>query len=314
MKDTLDLYGTKKALNNYLVIIPPKEKPSYVPDEFALVGLSSEQTYREIRATPAGENYSAKHWDIFDKETSSSAKTFIDYSKQPPQNLTHNAAYDMLGEPIDWSSGYNRVYIGLRKDHLDSQNFLLRLKNHIESVKNQLGTQGLKGYIVLANENYEVAYMNWTSKEDFDKAQSSSDFKIITEDAQQFMDNLMYAEAIDHNAGEPISYGMAYSTLSKKSKTSPRTIYKCYGSSDDLVENDIYAEVFESEKKLYLSLEMPPSIQETLSIDRIQEPEILFYDIFMNREKGIELEVFLDDMGSMSSLTFEKHKYSLSCE
>src|SRR5688572_13444607 len=62
MKATVDLYKSK-ALNNYIVIIPPAVKPSFVPDELALVALSSKEDYDLIRSTPEGQAYSARHWD-----------------------------------------------------------------------------------------------------------------------------------------------------------------------------------------------------------------------------------------------------------
>ena len=42
MRETVDLYQGR-ALNNYIVIVPPAGKPAFVPDEFALVALSSKE-------------------------------------------------------------------------------------------------------------------------------------------------------------------------------------------------------------------------------------------------------------------------------
>ena len=71
MEDTVSLYHGK-VLNQYLVAIPPKNKPSYIPNEFALVALHNEKDYREIRKTPEGIAYSDLHWEVFDKKTSGS--------------------------------------------------------------------------------------------------------------------------------------------------------------------------------------------------------------------------------------------------
>jgi hypothetical protein len=73
MQDTVELYGGERALSNYIVVLPPKKKPSFIPDELALVALTSEADYRRIRETAKGKAYGARHWDVFDRDTSRSA-------------------------------------------------------------------------------------------------------------------------------------------------------------------------------------------------------------------------------------------------
>jgi hypothetical protein len=211
MKETVNLYRDR-ALNNYIVIIPPKEKPAFLPDEFALVSLNSKENYDAIRATPAGEAYSNRHWDLFNKETSKSA-IFTDYQSVKPKSLIHNTAYDMIGRPINWAQGYNAVFIGIKKPTTSASDFLQQLKKHIESAQKMMSPRGLLGYIVIANENYEIAYLNWSSKQDHDLAVESVDGKFVFAEAGEIMNVLMYQEAQAFKAGDKVSNGSAYSTL-----------------------------------------------------------------------------------------------------
>jgi len=212
MKETVDLYQDQ-ALVNYIVVIPPESKPEYIPDELALVSLTSKEDYDRIRATPEGRKYSARHWDFFDRANSKSADPLVNYDLDHPVNLIHNRSYDMIGTSIDWATGYNAVFIGIRKDGLDSTQFLSRLKQHVELAKAVMVPKGLRGYIIIANELYEIAYLNWDSKESHDRAVQTQEGQDVFADAADFMDVLMYTEAVPFAAGSPIRPGQAYSTL-----------------------------------------------------------------------------------------------------
>ena len=212
MEETVDLYQ-EEALVNYIVIIPPAEKPDYIPDELALVALTSKEDYDRIRATPEGKDYSARHWVFFDKSNSKSADPLINYYKDLPEELIHNQSYDMIGEPIDWAIGYNAVFMGTRKNELDATQFLARLKDHVELAADVMVPMGLRGYIIIANEQYEIAYLNWESKESHDETGQTEEGKALFRDASEFMDVLMYKEAIPFVAGDPIQSDQAYSTL-----------------------------------------------------------------------------------------------------
>jgi quinol monooxygenase YgiN len=213
MKDTVDIYR-EKALNNYIVIIPPLAKPAYVPDELALVALNSKENYDLIRTTPEGQKYAARHWDIFNKDTSKSAP-FINYASDKPSNLVSGTAYDLISNPIDWTRGYTAVFIGTKKSNLNSSDFLQKLQKHIESAQTIMQPKGLLGYIVIANENYEVAYLNWTSKEAHDNAAQTTDGKAVFAEAHSIMDVIMYTTAESATAGQNVEAGHAYSTLQR---------------------------------------------------------------------------------------------------
>ena len=207
MKDTVNIYR-ERALNNYIVVIPPVVNPAYVPDELALVALNTKENYDAIRATPEGQAYSARHWDVFNKDISKSA------TPSPlPAALAHNQAYDVIGEQINWARGVTYVFIGTKKSAFTAEQFLKELYNHVALAKKVMLPKGLRGYIIIANENYEVAYLNWDSKAAHDSAGQSEDGKGVFADANRIMDMLMYQEAVPFNAGSPVTSDKAYSTM-----------------------------------------------------------------------------------------------------
>ncbi len=212
MADTVRLYGGR-GLSNYIVVMPPASKPAFVPDELALVAITAESDYRKIRETPEGQAYSARHWDVFDRATSRSAPQFIDYQRTRPSALAEGVAYDVVGEPLDWSTGFTLVYIGVRKEGLAPAEFLKHLRGHIELTRAQMVPRGLRGYIVTAHENYEVAYLNWSSKDAHDRAMASPGSRAVFADAQEIMNALMYQEAVQIVAGSPVEDGCVYSTV-----------------------------------------------------------------------------------------------------
>ncbi len=77
-----------------------------VPDELALVIYESEEKYRQIRATPEGERYSALHWDFFEKEISKSTVSVPFNGK-----LTQGQAAELRPAFQDWQQGYTHVAI-----------------------------------------------------------------------------------------------------------------------------------------------------------------------------------------------------------
>lgn len=212
MDDTRALYEGR-GLSEYIVLIPPKNKPASMPDEFALVALESEAQYRSIRQTPAGQAYSQRHWDIFDQSTSKSASKFIRYFEQLPNSLESGAAYDLIGENIDWSKGYTMAFIGMRPTHVSPSDFLQSLSNHVRLAAENLKVHGMQGYIVLANKDYEVAYINWPSRIHHDRAFEIRAGQEVFEDASKFMTPLMYENVARRARGSLPNDNGAYASL-----------------------------------------------------------------------------------------------------
>lgn len=205
MNETRNVYTG--VLNNYLVAIPLTNKPAFVPDEFALVALRSEDDYKQIRATPIGQQYSESHWTVFNRENSKSAP----YSNIIPEILEHNKAYDVVGAPVDWSRGHTTFYIGVKKSNISSADYLKWLNRHVNLVANSFKGKVLKGYIIIANDNYEVAFMNWESQSAMAEAFQTEEGKAIRDDAATYMDMLQFSEMKAFN-GNSVETGVFYNT------------------------------------------------------------------------------------------------------
>lgn len=214
MKDTVDLYGDR-ALNQYLVVLPPKERPAFIPDELALVALSSQEDYQAIRATPEGQAYSARHWDVFEKTISKSAP-FVRFADSQVDALQDQTAYDILGQTIDWTQGATFAFIGVRKADVAQDAFLSHLKTHVELARDVMAPRGLRGYIIIAAQDYEVAFLNWESKAAHDAALGTKDGQGVFADAQSFMNVLMYEEARLVAPGTTVSERSANITMGTK--------------------------------------------------------------------------------------------------
>lgn len=193
MQKTFDVYRNGE-LNRYIVVVPPANKPSFIPDELALVALTSETAYKATRSTADGKAYADAHWELFDKSTSKSAP-MVNYFKDRPKQLQNNTSYDMIATPLDWTTGHTVVFIGVRKNELSINEYLNKLQNHIENVSVKFKNQGLNGYIVIANENYEIAYINWESKAQMEKIFASPEGKAIGDEAGEIMNVLMWEDA-----------------------------------------------------------------------------------------------------------------------
>ncbi|MBI2068351.1 MAG: type 1 glutamine amidotransferase domain-containing protein [Deltaproteobacteria bacterium] len=112
----------------------------------------------------------------------------------PKGGIEPNVVYDISAEALDWKNGYSTVFVGSRLKGSSPSEFLPHLTKHVGEVKQAFEPQGLRGYIVLATSDYEIAYLNWTSKEAADKAFASPDGKKVVADAQSFMESVLYKQ------------------------------------------------------------------------------------------------------------------------
>ena len=217
MQETIDLYNID-YLNNYMVIIPPANKPDFIPDELALVGLSSKADYDFVKSTERGQAYMNMHGDYFQRGASKSARGVVNYKTEQPLELKNELAYDMIGKPIDWSVGYNRIIIGVKKPTLSQSEYKIELKKHIELAQKKMEPLGLKGYIVIANDQYEVAFLSWESKSAFERALENQNGIDVFVDAERIMDILMNQEAPQLKGVDGASENSTYNFSPPKNK------------------------------------------------------------------------------------------------
>lgn len=208
MNLTVSLYEGK-GLNNYMVAVPPENKPDFIPDEFALVAFESEEAYKKVKQTPEGQAYTEKHWEIFEKEISKSA---------PMENFDPNmtsvklgTAYNVFGKPLDLPKSHVMFFVGAKKAGLSVEEFSSEMVKHINFVAERLGPQGLIGYLPLATENYEVAYLVWESAEAAAKAFASPEGIEVRNDADRLLDGVMFESSQSFSGS--VSNGSFYSTI-----------------------------------------------------------------------------------------------------
>ena len=186
---------SKNGLVAYLPAIPPLNIPTGIPDEFAIVMYESPDVYQHARNTPEGKAYGDMHWEIFDRDKSKSV-TAVSLESTNGQ-MVADTGYDVLQRPTDWQKGHSTFFVGLRLDSVPPSEFLPRLTQHVHRVKNTFGSMGLEGYIVVATENYEVAFMNWRDQTDADRAFATPEGNTIAAEAQGLMKPLQWATASD---------------------------------------------------------------------------------------------------------------------
>lgn len=199
------------GLSNYIVLMPPSQKPSFIPDEFALLAFDSEQSYRAARATPEGKQYGDDHWTLFDKNISKSAD-MLSFTGGIT-SLQPNAAYNIIGKPVDLAKGVTFAFVGLRKPEISKPNFLRAMASHVRLVAKTLGPKGLKGYLILATEEYEIAYMVWESQAHADAAFASPEGALVQADANKSLNLLIWKKAASYTGGS-ISDNEVYETSS----------------------------------------------------------------------------------------------------
>jgi hypothetical protein len=73
--------------------------------------------------------------------------------------------YAVVDKAADWSAGYTALVMNIRNDDLPAGDYLPRLKRHVKLVTSLFESKGMDGYIVLAGEAHEWAYLHWTDED-----------------------------------------------------------------------------------------------------------------------------------------------------
>jgi len=180
--------------------------------------------YKTISSTPHGKAYQQKHGDIFTtkgnpasvsseipgQSRGSRSLVPIDFESISPDDFRKEAAYDVLAKPIDWQTGHSVFFLGLRKPSLRPDFFWDALYKHIKNVKTSFIAMGLRGYVVLSAPNYEMAFMNWESKEAMEKALQSPQGKSLEKEAAGIATPVMWKDFRDFDGtvqpGECVNY------------------------------------------------------------------------------------------------------------
>lgn len=210
MTATVDLYEKHNVLSNYIVIIPPRNSPDYIPHELALVAINEEADYRRIRETSEGKAYSDAHWDVFNRSNSRSAAMLLFSDLKSENTLKSNTAYNLINQPTDWSTGVNHVFVATRKSGVTPDAYLNRLKIRLGILYSGAEKFGLKGCIVIANENYEIIYTNWQSQKVYDKTILRSQWKKLQSSAEKDVQTLMSQLTKPYVKNQPVFFDQSY--------------------------------------------------------------------------------------------------------
>ena len=135
------------------------------------------------------------HWEIFDKDKSKSGSAVS--LESTGGTINTETPYDVLQKPTDWQCGYSTFFVGTKLDNVKSADFLPGLTKHVNLVRSTFEPVGLKGYIVVGNENMEIAFMNWSSKAAADRAMSSPAGKNVVNDAGKIMKPYQFTGAVN---------------------------------------------------------------------------------------------------------------------
>lgn len=103
------------------------------------------------------------------------------------EEVQANTVYEVSTRGTNWSSGYTTLFVGVRLKSQPRADFLKHLTRHVQEVRKKFQKFGLKGYIFSATSDYEIAWQNWTSKSDAEKAFQSGEGQPIVQDAMSFM-------------------------------------------------------------------------------------------------------------------------------
>lgn len=98
-----------------------------------------------------------------------------------------NHLYSAYPENVDWSKGYTTVFVGIRKDGYPARIFRKQMAHHIDLVRRAFRPMGLQGYLFIMNGDFEIAYQNWSSESDAQKAFGSQIGQSIIKDANTFL-------------------------------------------------------------------------------------------------------------------------------
>lgn len=157
---TANLAQTQAKLKSYQPVLFSEAlyKTYNLPAEIALVEYESEETYRAYRSTPAGEDYSARHWDYFERGSSRSAVAET-YSGQ----IEFEKSY-LLSRTSDFKvqnlNSFFKVYV--KEKNISNERWVEAIKAHLARQQNR----NAEALIFLATPDYLMEYSLWSVNQD----------------------------------------------------------------------------------------------------------------------------------------------------
>ena len=177
----------------FMISIPPANAPDFIPNHFVMITSGNKDVSERI-------HFINNNWNSFNRNELKPL-IFKNYFQDNISTLQNNHVYDLFGTNLDWSKGHTMFFIGVRNSDLDQVTYLKKLKLHIELVTKSLKKHGLQGFIIIANTNYTVAYLNWKSTMSMGLAYNTPEGKSVLESSKSIHTTLMYEAAKADSAG-----------------------------------------------------------------------------------------------------------------
>lgn len=104
------------------------------------------------------------------------------------KHVTPKTNYHVYQKIVGWNEGHSTFFLGIRKKGYSKDKFLSHMSRHVRLAKKNLDSIAL-GYFFMATSDYEIAIINWKSKESMTKMFQTDKGKEVAKDGQTFMDN-----------------------------------------------------------------------------------------------------------------------------
>ncbi|MFC1743263.1 type 1 glutamine amidotransferase domain-containing protein [Candidatus Riflebacteria bacterium] len=174
---------------NIIMGLTPEKALSELPHAFALVSFSSKNVYDRYKKSGLRKKGT---WSFPGDIYWTLDLALAPFTPKIP--IAEYVAYDLIGKPADWSKGYRTFFIGRRKKDYPAENFMSHLHRHVSMGRREMSPFGLKGYVIYASRDFEMAIMVWQSKEHANRGFSSEQGKRIIADANSFMKGEVFTE------------------------------------------------------------------------------------------------------------------------
>ena len=109
--------------------------------------------------------------------------------------LPSGVVIDVIRRGCTWDTGLALVSFKRRKADFPRQRFLKRIHNDVKRRLKAFENKGLKGYVVLATRDFEMAYLNWRNRASFNRAMASPKGKSLMKSTQAFTNTILWKEA-----------------------------------------------------------------------------------------------------------------------
>ncbi len=123
--------------------------------------------------------------------------TRIDNYEAVLDRFAGDRLYQVTPFPKDWRSGVTNLYIGARLPSVSREQFQKVLGNHLVNAKRVFGPAGMRGYLVLSDGDYEIAFMNWASEEALAKAGQAPGRETVLSEAAGILEPLVFEKHLD---------------------------------------------------------------------------------------------------------------------